>query len=369
MRQAFAHFDWRGVLAILLQSLNLIMSLIEGYIRRYEHGRWANEPDRRTPPFDWGLGHIGGRVDDPEPGAFLETYAARTIAQSDEWFIGTPARDYRLDRGGTVPGEAGVLTFTSAVKSPWPENNFVYGRFFPARHSGPAVIVLGQWNALWEQYADICRWLNRLGITALKLSLPYHDRRAIPGHTRAGHLVGPNIGLTMQANRQAVSDVRRAARWLAAQGYGKIGVLGASIGSSVGFIALAHDPEIRAGAFLHVSTYFGGVVATGLTTMHVWEAMRGKVSAEDLQRYWAPISPQPYFHKLRGSGKKCLAIIGGNDPTFPPDYSDDFLTAMRDQAFEFEVLTMPCGHYSLGEAPFKYIAGFRFGTFLFETLA
>ena len=41
------------------------------------------------------------------------------------------------------------------------------------------------------------------------MSLPYHDRRAIPDHPRGDHLVGPNIGLTLQANRQAVLDVRR----------------------------------------------------------------------------------------------------------------------------------------------------------------
>jgi hypothetical protein len=346
------------------------MSFLEQYIRRYEHSRWANEPDRPTPGLAWGLEHSGGRASEPDPATFLEAFAERTIAKSDEWFDGTPARDYRLDpRGGTVPGEAGVLTFTSAVASQWPENNVVYGRFFPARRSSPAVIVLGQWNARWDQYADICRWLNFLGITALKLSLPYHDRRAIPGHPRADHLIGPNIGLTIQANQQAVSDVRRAARWLVARGYGKIGVLGASIGSSVGFIALAHDADIHAGAFLHVSTFFGEVVANGLTTMHVWEAMRGKISPDDLRRYWAPISPQPYFHKLRGSSKKCLAIIGENDPTFSPEYSEDFLIAMREQGFDYEALKMPCGHYSLGEAPFKYIAGFRFGTFLFHSLA
>jgi hypothetical protein len=345
------------------------MSLVEQFVRRYEHGRWANEPNRPAPPFDWGLEYIGGRANDPDPGAFLEAFASSTMTESDEWFTGARACDYRLDRGGTVPGEAGILTFSSAVISPWPENNIVYGRFFPARHSGPAVIVLGQWNARWDQYAEMCRWLNRLGISALKLSMPYHDRRAIPGHPRADYLIGPNIGLTIQANRQAVSDVRRAARWLTAQGYGKIGVLGASIGSSVGFITLAHDADIHAGAFLHVSTYFGGVVATGLTTMHVWEAMRGKVSQDDLRRFWAPISPQPYFPKLRGSAKKCLAIIGHNDPTFSPEYSEDFLDAMHDQGIDYDVLKMPCGHYSLGEAPFKYLAGFRFGTFLFQELA
>jgi hypothetical protein len=47
-------------------------------------------------------------------------------------------------------------------------------------------VVLAQWNARWEEQQDVCRWLNRLGITAIKMSLPYHDRRAIPGHPRGG---------------------------------------------------------------------------------------------------------------------------------------------------------------------------------------
>ena len=79
----------------------------------------------------------------------------------------------------------GVLTFSSAIESPWPENNRVYARFFPAKTTGPAVVVLAQWNAKWEEQVSVCRWLNRLGITALRLSLLYHDRRAVPGHPRA----------------------------------------------------------------------------------------------------------------------------------------------------------------------------------------
>jgi hypothetical protein len=35
----------------------------------------------------------------------------------------------------------------------------------------------------------------------------------------------------------------------------------------------------------------------------------------------------------------------------------------------FDSLSLPCGHYSLGVAPFKYAVGYRFGTFLFESLA
>ncbi len=337
------------------------MRWLEQTVRRYEHRCWAAEPNRRTLPFAWGLEHIGGRADELDPRGFLDRWVDETLRKSDDWFAATPADDYRL--------EDGVLTFTSAIESPWPENNRVHARFFPAKLSGPAVVVMAQWNAGWNDHANICRWLNRLGISALRLSLPYHDRRAIPGHPRGDHLVGPNIGLTLQANRQAVCDVRRCLRWLEQQGYGKLGILGTSVGSSLAFITMAHEPAVRASVFLHVSTYFGDVVSSGLTTINVWESLRAKVTPEEIRRYWTPISPYPYVARLRASGRPCLAISGRYDPTFWPDLSAEFFAAMGNGEGGCERLELPCGHYSLAAAPFKYVAGLRFGTFLFQSLS
>jgi hypothetical protein len=338
----------------------IAMRAFEQFIRRYEHQRWAAEPNRRVLPFAWGLEHIGGKADEPDPREFLNRWVEETIEGSDAWYFTTPPEDDRL--------EDGVLTFTSAIESPWRENNRVHAQFFPAKTSGPAVVVMAQWNARWEEHGNICRWLNRLGITALRLSLPYHDRRAVPGHPRADHLVGPNIGLTLQANRQAVCDVRRCLRWLEQRGYGKLGVLGTSIGSSLAFITTAHELAIRATAMLHVSTYFGDVVANGLTTSNVWESLRTKVTAEELRRYWMPISPYPYIERLHGTGQQCLAISGRYDPTFWPELSEEFLSAVRGDGMNCEVLRLPCGHYSLGVPPFSWVAGYRFGTFLFQAL-
>ena len=336
-------------------------SWFEQRIRRYEHMRWAQEPNRRTLPFSWGLEHIGGNARDPNPRAFLDRFARDTLARSSEWYAVTPAEDYTL--------EGNVLTFTSQIASPWPENNRVHGQVFRASRTGPAVVVLAQWNARWEEQQNVCRWLNRLGITAVKISLPYHDRRAVPGHPRADHLVGPNIGLTLQANRQAVVDVRRTLRWLEQQGYDRLGILGTSVGSCIGFITMCHDPALRAGAFLHVSTYFGEVVANGLTTMNVWEPLAGKLSHEDVRHYWSPISPLPYVAKLKGVGKRILTISGRYDPTFWPEFTGAFLGKMREEGVAFESLSLPCGHYSLGVAPFSHVAGFRFGRFLARALA
>jgi hypothetical protein len=340
-------------------------SWIADKVHRYERMRFDQEPRRRTLPFAWGLEYIGGDANDADPRAFLESYVQDAVAHSEDWYAVDPASDYSVADN--------VLTFSSALESPWKENNRVHAQIFgaPRVRSGgrPAVVVLAQWNARWEEQQNVCRWLNRLGITALKMSLPYHDRRSIPGHPRADHLVGPNIGLTMQAGRQSVLDVRRTFRWLQREDYGPLGVLGTSIGSAIGFITMCHEPAIEAGAFLHASTYFGEVVSHGLTTKNVWESLQEGVTREELRHYWSPISPFPYISKMTGAGKKILLITGKYDPTFWPEFTDDLLQKLRDENVKFENLSLPCGHYSMGVAPFSYIAGHRFGKFLQRTLA
>jgi len=336
------------------------MSWLEQTIRKYEHRRWTTDDNRRVYPFEWGLQHVGGSANEPEPRAWLDRYVADTIANSDQWYATRPARDYRL--------EGDLLKFTSEVVTPHPENNTVMARWFPAKRSGPAVVVMPHWNAKWQEGVAICQWLNKLGISALRMSMPYHDQRKAQGHERADQLVGTNIGLTILANQQAVKDVRRCLRWLEQQGYGKLGLLGSSIGSSVAFITMCHDPAVRAGAFLHVSTYFGEVVRTGMTTMHVWEGLRQKVGAEELTRYWSPISPYPYMHKLRNSGQKALMITGKYDPTFWPDLSLQAVLALRENQVDHQALFLPCGHYSLGIPPFSWATGYNFGMFLFQNL-
>jgi len=345
------------------------MSWLEQKIRQYEHARWTTDDNRRVFPFEWGLEHIGGRREEPDPRGYLEPWVEQTLARSDDWFAATPAEDYVLHPPENGASSGSVLTFTSQLESPWPENNLVRARFFPARSTGPAVVVLPNWNAKWDGQLNLCRWLNRLGITVLRLSMPYHDRRRAGGHERADQMVGANIGLTLQANRQAVVDTRRCLRWLEGQGYTRLGLLGTSIGSSVGSIVIAHDSSVRAGAFLHVSTYFADVVRTGMTTSHVWESLRTKVSEDELRRYWTPISPVPYVARLQDTGQRTLVVIGRYDPTFWYEFSEEMIDLLKAKRIRVETLILPCGHYSLELAPFALPAGLRLGAFLFEALA
>jgi len=110
----------------------------------------------------------------------------RTLAHSDEWLSTTPAEDYELHppQNGTSGGH--VLTFTSQIASPWANNNLVRARFFRARATGPAVVLLPNWNAKWHGQVNLCRWLTKLGISVLRLSnAPVPRYRVAPGHERA----------------------------------------------------------------------------------------------------------------------------------------------------------------------------------------
>ena len=220
----------------------------------------------------------------------------------------TPA-DYRL--------KDGCLTFTSPVACPHAENNRVYADFFPVASGGRAVVVLPQWNAGADGHVGLCKLLNRFGITALRMSLAYHDRRMPADLERADYHVSSNVGRTIHAGRQSVIDTRACLDWLEARGYRRLAVLGTSLGSCIAFIAAAHDTRVRAGVFNHVSTYFGDVVWTGLSTGHVRQSLAEALTQDELRRYWGVISPASYFDRLEGRDMRSLLIWASHDTHFP----------------------------------------------------
>ena len=52
----------------------------------------------------------------------------------------------------------------------------------------------------------------------------------------------------MNAIRQAVLDTRRAADWLFERGYRRVGIVGTSVGSCIGFLTFAHDERFSVDA-------------------------------------------------------------------------------------------------------------------------
>jgi len=320
--------------------------------------------DRTEHPFDWGLEWLGATDGhgDLRAGAQLERLADEAVGQSDDFFAHEPCDDY------TLTGDR--LAFPSAIRTPHRENNLVRARLFPARtreSRARAVLVLPQWNADADGHVGLCRLLTRFGITALRLTLPYHEDRRPPELRRADYIVSANLGRTLQVCRQAVLDARRAIAWLAREGYQSIGILGTSLGSCLSMLTAAHEPLVRAAALNHISPFFADVVWTGLSTEHVRRTLDGRVDLDRLRRIWMPISPFPYLERLRG--RRVLLVYARYDLTFPVPLSRLLVDEFTKRGVEHELAVLPCGHYSTGFTPFKWVDGLTLCRFLARSLA
>jgi dienelactone hydrolase len=344
-------------------------------------GRGAARPDEPVlvgGPACGGPG--GGNGHRSESLAHLRQWVDEVMRDTDAFFDAPATRAYELEpaRPEQRPrGEAGTLRFPSALATPHGENNTVYARWFPAaspRRSpaasvgrrGRAVVVLPQWNADPEGHIGLARVLARCGVSALRMSLPYHDARMPPDLARADYIVSPNLARTIQVCRQAVLDARRAVAWLALQGYERIGILGTSLGSCLAMLTAAHEPRIRAQALNHVSPWFADVVWRGLSTQHVRAGLDGCIDLNQLRDLWRPISPFSYLDRVRNV--RTLLVYARYDLSFPVDLSRILVREFRRRDLPHQVAALPCGHYSTGAVPFKFLDGYLLTRFLLKNL-
>jgi dienelactone hydrolase len=311
---------------------------------------------------------------------FLRDFNRRIVAASDDFFSYRKPDDFRLERREVqvfstreVPDPkleekvrgtyADFLHFTSPVHSPFPENNLVNARWFPVRGKR-AVVLMPHWNADAVAYTSLCQALNLIGISVLRLSMPYHDIRMPAETRRADYAVSANIGRTLDAGRQGVIDARCCLDWLESQGYSRLGIVGTSLGSCYAFLAAAHDPRIRVAAFNHASTYVADVVWHGQSTRHIREGIESQIDLDRLRQLWSAISPMSYFEQFARWPKKSLIVYADYDLTFLPEFSREAVGQFEVHHLDHKVVVLPCGHYTTGETPFKYMDGWQIASFL-----
>ena len=346
------------------------------------YGRWIQSWEQRlcfratnrvVRRFEWGLDWVGGwpcTKRYPKNGDGVEEYISKlnqiAIRESDDFFAYEPPDDFRL--------EDRILRFRSPVDTPYAENNIVHAQWFPAKEekhrNGPkkAVVLLPHWNAPGDGHNALCRGLSRLGISTLRISLPYHDYRMPAELQRADYAVSANVCRTIDATRQAVIDVRCCFDWLETQGYERLGIVGTSLGSCYAYLASAHDPRISVNVFNHCSMHVADVVWTGLSTQHIRQGLEEHIDLDRLRRAWMAISPGNYMHKFAARKHKSLFIYARYDTTFLPEFSREVVAKVREHNLDHRVVALPCGHYTLGESPFKFIDGYHICAFLKRTL-
>jgi hypothetical protein len=318
--------------------------------------------------FEWGVEWTEGwpsAANNPagksEPAAYLKRLNEVSIAESDCFFGYKTPDDFRL--------EGGILKFTSAVGTPYPENNTVICQWCPAKDPDKrAVVVLPHWNSQAHHHVAIARGLSFFGVSALRMSLPYHDYRMPAELHRADYAVSANVGRTAEATRQAVIDTRSCLDWLGQQGYKRLGVVGTSLGSCVAFLASAHDSRLRSNVFNLFSFGFADVIWTGISTRHIREGLDGRIKLQQLRDAWKVIAPSSFLDLYARQPKKSLLIHGRHDTTFLPQYSHEMIEGLQNLGARPKVVAMPCGHYTLGQSPFKFLDGYHIISFLLRTL-
>ena len=164
--------------------------------------------------------------------------------------------------------DGNLLRFTSAVETPYPENNRVHGQWFPARHKPGsrrvAALVLPHWNASADAAQRPVRGTRQAGDLR---AAAQHAVSRLPHAGRAGarrlrgflerrpHHRRDAAGRDRHAKLRRLAGLARAtsaSAWWAPAWV-----------PATRFWPASHDPRIEVNVFNHCSTYFADVVWEG----------------------------------------------------------------------------------------------------------
>jgi hypothetical protein len=88
-----------------------------------------------------------------------------------------------------------------------------------------------------------------------------------------------------------------------------------------------------------------------------------QLDLDRLRKLWLAISPVVYFDKFERSPKKSLVVYAKYDLTFLPEFSRQVVAFFERHNLDHRVIALPCGHYTTGETPYKYIDGWQIASF------
>jgi hypothetical protein len=120
-------------------------------------------------------------------------------------------------------------------------------------------------------------------------------------------------------------------------------------------------------AFNHASTSFGDVVWTGQSTRHIRQAFEDAgLTQERLRQLFGATSPVNYMDRFAATAKKVLVVHAKYDLTFLEKYSLEVLRCFSELGIDYVSKVLPCGHYTTGETPYKFMDGWYMGSFVYS---
>jgi hypothetical protein len=90
------------------------------------------------------------------------------------------------------------------------------------------------------------------------------------------------------------------------------------------------------------------------------------MTQQQLNAIWACVSPVSFMSPFTAPPRKSLVVHATYDLTFLQRYSLAVLEAFRSHGADFESRVLPCGHYTTGETPYKFMDGWFLGSFVYR---
>lgn len=235
------------------------------------------------------------------------------------------------------------VSFPSAYVSDSPENNTVYCEYYskPGNTKRGVVILMDILDGSMIASRILANGLVSSGIDACILTLPHY------GHRRSGDLrrLTDNPELLMTSVQQAVMDVRRTARWLAANekiDEKRIGICGVSLGGFITALAAGVDGQFPRVAIILAGGDLASVLmsdAKEVRSIRQEIANRG-LSIEEFREFLMPIEPLTFADRLGNT--RLLMINGKEDPIVPAECA----TKLAD-ATNAEIVWYNTDHYGM----------------------
>lgn len=244
-------------------------------------------------------------------------------------------------------GEEYVTTFPSSVPSVNVENEHVpIHILLPKQGAGPfpSVVILHYWGALNRNVErNQALELNKRGIAAVLMTLPYHLERT-PKGSRSGEMaIQPDPEKLKVTLLQSLQDTRRAIDFIQSRPEfdpGRIGISGLSLGAIVASLVYGIDERVSHAAF----------VLGGVDIAHIlWYSSRVVPQREELRRLGfteaklrealAPMEPADFL-KAR-PGTDALIVAARYDTVIPARSTRELIESISNP----KVSWMETGHF------------------------
>jgi hypothetical protein len=108
-------------------------------------------------------------------------------------------------------------------------------------------------------------------------------------------------------------------------------------------------------------------VWTGQSTRHIRAAFeQAGLAQDDVREIFTSISPMSYMDRFAAHPKRVLVVHATYDLTFIREFSLDVLKNFDRLGIDYVSKVLPCGHYTTGETPYKYMDGWYLGSFVYQ---